>query len=126
MERELGSSQDRMRMRARRHVAFAAALLILVEGSVGACVGTPKGFESAWSWVSIGITRERAIEIATGVSAVNGSISPVAYSGFDTSRFRFVWRVSWAYSAGPTSGEYCDVMVDYFTGEILDRSCVYS
>jgi len=39
---------------------------------------------------------------------------------------RWVWLVHWGYSAGPTSGKWCDIVVDLFSGEVLDKSCIYS
>jgi hypothetical protein len=72
------------------------------------------------------ITRQQAIEIATGLSAFNGQIVPSTTAGYDERFGRWVWHVSWAYSAGPTSGESCDVVVDYNTGRILDRACAHA
>jgi len=73
-----------------------------------------------------GITIEKAIDIATRTSAANGDVSAAASPGYDERLGRWVWRVHWAYSAGPTSGEFCDIWVDMYTGEILDRECVFS
>jgi hypothetical protein len=72
------------------------------------------------------ISSQQAIDIATRTSAANGEVSAVASPGYDERLGSWVWRVRWAYSAGPTSGEFCDVWVDLYTGEILDRQCVYS
>jgi hypothetical protein len=72
------------------------------------------------------ITREQAIEIATRLSAVNGPIMPRATGGYDERFGRWVWHVSWAYSAGPTSGEFCEVVIDSNTGRILDHACVHA
>ncbi len=73
-----------------------------------------------------GISEARAIVIAMRQSAANGDIQPSARLEFDRNQERWVWHVSWAFSAGPTSGEYCDILVDYFSGEVVGRNCMYS
>jgi hypothetical protein len=72
------------------------------------------------------ISAQQAIEIVLQGSYVNGDVSARATPGFEEQLGRWAWRVTWSYSAGPTAGAWCEVWVDMYTGEILDRKCVYS
>jgi hypothetical protein len=92
------------------------AVVLIKPGSSGTATGTQRPV--------FGITEAQAIEIATRTSIASGEVSAGASAGYNEKLGRWVWHVSWAYSAGPTSAEYCEILVDYQSGEILDRYCV--
>jgi hypothetical protein len=102
-------------------LAIGGILLIRAAGEP-ARYGTPNGTDLPAG----GITREMAIDIATeGTQLPDGSFVS-ASAGFDTERGLWVWVVSYGYSAGPTSGSGASVVIDFFTGEVLDRQLVVS
>ena len=119
-----------MRESGRRQVAAIAIAALLCVGGFAlfraatepSRHGTPSGPELPAG----GITEAMAIEIATRTSAVNGEISPGASVRYDDRFTRWICPVSWSYSAGPTSGEFCQIVIDFVDGRILDRQCIYS
>jgi hypothetical protein len=103
---------------------LVALVAVLGVGAVVVMKPGPSGTATGTERPAGGISEQRAIEIATATSHASGPVVAGASSMYDVRFGRWVWFVSWSYSAGPTSAEYCRILVDYQTGEILDRQCV--
>jgi hypothetical protein len=76
--------------------------------------GTPSG----------GISRADAIRIAAGSASatpaeIAGASAEVSF-GDPAASGRWVWRVTFSAFAGPTSGHQTTVILDYFSGSVID------
>jgi hypothetical protein len=118
-------------------VAVIVALLAAITFGIGAMLlmnlatapgsspaGRPSG-AAEWTAPPGGITREEAIEIATGPLTVPTAtdLRTSATATFDVGRGRWVWDVSWMHYGGPTGSTGCEVIVDFFSGEVLGENC---
>jgi len=126
---------DTGRGRRRAIVAIALATMLGIGGLalIGSLAQTDRyGTPAGTNPPAGGITSERAIEIASGTksSQAPSDFRASAQAQFDwgyarwTRGFaRWTWHVSWGVYAGPTGSTGCDMVLDFFTGEILDRQC---
>ena len=102
-------------------VMGVGAVVVMRPGPLATATRTVTGSERPAG----GITRERAIEIASGISAGQkpADFRASAEAKFDPAYARWTWHVSWGIYASPTGSNGCDMVVDLLTGEILHRQC---
>jgi hypothetical protein len=118
-----------------RQLAVAAALALVAALAIGAIVLvssvapasslSPSATPSGTTLPSGGISRDRAIEIASGTTAgqTPAGFRATATATFDDGYGRWVWQVTWTQYGGPTGGDGCEVAVDLMSGQVLHRSC---
>ena len=137
MANDAQPSRNSVRLRPTRLVAVVALAALIVLGVGTVVVFRPGATAPSAATASRtasqapdssaiptgGVTRERAIEIALQGKGRGENVVSSASAAFSHLYNRWLWSVTWSYVAGPTAGEGCRVVIDFFSGEILDQQC---